>query len=216
MNRLIRIRIGLATLVIGGLLGLGGLLLRGQVPFPNLDVDAWAQAVTGSNYVLAQILTILAYVIPYLGFWAIYALLEQVENVEKLAFWGFMFSIIGTSLAIATLGIFSFVSPQIAVRYLQGDAQLPSIISQVVTGQAAIINLSGGILYLLGTVLLGLAIWRSRSLPKWSGLLITLNGIFLVFGFLWFPISLLSWVYILGAGLWLLVGPLEQNDLPSL
>jgi hypothetical protein len=108
-----------------------------------------------------------------------------------------MCSIIGTSLAIATLGIFSFVSPQLAERYFLGDSQLPAIVSQVATGLSAIINILGGILYLIGTGLLGLAIWGSGSLPKWSGLLIALHGLFLVFGFMLFPVLLLSWVFLL-------------------
>ena len=54
--------------MFGSLLGIVGLVLRGPVPFPNMDVDAWAQAVTGSNYFLAQVLNIIAYVLPYLGF----------------------------------------------------------------------------------------------------------------------------------------------------
>ena len=204
-----RIRLSLLTLVVGSVLGIFGLVLRGPVPLPNVDVDAWARAVTGSNYFLAQVMTIFAYVIPYFGFWAIYARLAKLDKVERLVFWGFMCSIIGTSLAIATLGVFSFVSPQLAERYFLGDNQLPEIISQVATGQPAIINILGGILYLLGTVSLGLAIWRSGSLPKWSGLLIALHGLFLVFGFMLFPVLLLSWVFLLSGGFWLVYGMKE-------
>ena len=202
----VRVRTGLLTLVIGSVMGIIALVLRGPVPLPNADVDAWARAVTGSNYFLAQVLTIFAYVIPYFGFWGIYASLARLEEVERLAFWGFMCSIIGTSLAIATLGIFSFVSPQLAERYFQGDNLLPEIISQVAIGQPAMINILGGVLYLLGTGLLGLAIWRSGSLPKWAGILIALHGLFLVFGFMLFPVLFLSWVFLLCGGLWLVYG----------
>jgi hypothetical protein len=87
-------------------LGIIGLVLRGPVPLLNLDVDTWAQVVTGSNYFLAQILSIFAYKLPYFGFWALYAYLAMIEQVKRFAFWGFMSSIIGTSLALATLGIF--------------------------------------------------------------------------------------------------------------
>jgi hypothetical protein len=198
-----RIRMGMLTLVFGSLLGIVGLLIRGPVPLPNTDVETWAQVATGSSYFLAQVLTIFAYVVPYFGFWAIYACLATNEKVEKLAFWGFMSSIIGTSLAIATLGVFSFVSPLLAERYLQGDVQLPEIITQVATGQPAVINFLGGTIYLLGTALLGLAIWRSGELPKWSGLLIALHGLFLVVGFMLFPLLVLSWVLLLFAGIWL-------------
>ena len=198
-----RIRLSVLTFAIGSVLGIIGLLLRGPIPLPNMDVDAWAQAVTGSNYFLAQVLTIIAYVLPYFGFWALYAYLAKVEQVERTAFWGFMTSIVGTSLALITLGIFSFVSPQIAQRFLQGDNQLPNIVIQVATGQPAIINYLGDTLYLFGTALLGVATWRSGILPKWAGLLIALHGLFLIFGFMLFPLLYLSWVFLLIAGLWI-------------
>ena len=198
-----RIRLSILTLAIGSVLGLIGFVLRGPVPLPNMDVDTWAQAVTASNYFLAQVLTIFAYILPYFGFWALYAFLARIERVERIAFWGFMSSIIGTSLALATLGIFSFVSPQIAQRYLQGDNNLPEIITLVATGQPAMINLLGGTIYLIGTGLLGVAIWRSGILPKWTGLLVGLHGLFLVFGFMLFPLLFLSWIFLLSAGLWI-------------
>jgi len=198
-----RIRMGLLSLVAGSVLGIVGLVLRGPVPLPNVDVDTWAQAVTGNKYFQAQILTIFAYVLPYFGFWAIYAYLVKAAKVERSAFWGFMCSIVGTSLALPTLGIFSFVSPHLAQRYLQGENQLPEIITQVATGQPAVINLLGGTIYLIGTGLLGVAIWRSGLLPKWAGLLIALHGLLLVVGFALFPLLVLSWVFLFCAGLWM-------------
>jgi hypothetical protein len=73
-------------------LGIIGLALRGPVPLLNLDVDTWTQVVTGSNYFLAQILSIFASILPYFGFWALYAYLAMIEHIEKIAFWGFMSS----------------------------------------------------------------------------------------------------------------------------
>lgn len=203
METSVRIRFGYLTLVVGSLLGILGLLLRGPVPLPNMDIESWSSGVTSSNYFLAQVLTIFAYVIPYVGFWAIYARVAMIEKVERAAFWGFMSSIVGTSLAIATLGVFSFVSPRLAELYLQGNEQLPNIIIEVATGQPAIINILGGTLYLLGTVLLGIAIWRSGLHPKWAGALIALHCTFLIFGFMYFPVLLLSWVFLFFAGMWL-------------
>lgn len=202
MGKQKRIRWSLFTFVIGGMLGLIGLLLRGPVPLPSVDVITWAQAVTSENYFAAQVSTILAYVVPFFGFWGLYAWLADHEDVEKIAFWGFITSIIGTSLAIATLGVFSFVSPFLAENFLLGDLQAPEIITQVASGRPAMINLSGGFLYLLGTGLLGFAIWRSKVLPKWTGLLLGFHGLCLVFGFMYYPLLLLSWVFLLVAGVW--------------
>lgn len=161
METSVRIRFGYLTLVVGSLLGILGLLLRGPVPLPNMDIESWSSGVTSSNYFLAQVLTIFAYVIPYVGFWAIYASIAMIEKVERAAFWGFMSSIVGTSLAIATLGVFSFVSPRLAELYLQGNEQLPNIIIEVATGQPAIINILGG------TLFVGYRAVGNRYLEKW-------------------------------------------------
>ena len=200
-----RIQWTMTTFILGGILGLASVLLRGPVPMPSVDVDTWANVVTNENYFLTQLLTLIAYILPYLGFWGLYASLSGQQNTEKLAFWGFMASIIGTSLAIAMLGVLSYVSPILAENFLQGDLSSPEVITQVTTGNPLWINLFGGFLYLLGTVFLGIAIWRSDSLPKWSGMLVGLHGLFLVFGFMFYPLLILSWLFILFAGLWLFI-----------
>lgn len=203
MEKKTRIHWSIFTFVLGGVLGLTGVLIRGPVPLPDVNIDGWLTAVTSDYYFTAQVLTIISYVLPYLGFWGLYAGLEDQIKVERIAFWGFMTAIMGTSLAIATLGVFSFVSPYLAEDYLLGDLQSPLMISEIATGKPALINLSGGFLYLLGTGLLGLALWRNEHWPRWSGLLISAHGLFLVIGFMFFPLLILSWVLLLAAGLWL-------------
>ena len=179
--------------------------MRGPVPLPSVDVETWTAAVTGDYYFYAQVLILIAYVMPFFGFWGLYEWLSERDEVEKLAFWGFLTAIIGTSLAIATLGVFSYVNPYLAEEYMLGDLQAPEIITQIATGRPAVINISDGSLYLLGTVLLGMTVWRSGLLPKWSGVLIAAHGLSLIFGFIFFPLLLASWVFLLLAGWWLFV-----------
>jgi hypothetical protein len=198
-----RIRFGFLSLMIGSILGIVALMVRGQVPLAQVDVAAWAEIVTAPGYVTAQVLYILGYVIPFWGFWALYAFLTKVERVEKLAFWGFLGSIVGTSLALPMLGVFAFVSPLIAQRYLGGDTQIPELLVQASAGIPLMVNLAGGVLYLLGTVLLGVAVWRSGFTSKWIGLMIALHGLFLVVGFGMYPVLLLGWVLLLVSGFWL-------------
>ena len=90
------------------------------------------------------------------------------------------------------------------IRLILG--RLPEIIIQVATGQPAIINLLGGTFYLIGTILLGVAIWRSKTYYKWAGLLFALHGLFLVIGFTTFLILVLGWVFLFFGGLWVFVG----------
>jgi hypothetical protein len=116
-----------------------------------------------------------------------------------------MTTIIGTSLAIATLGVFSYVSPYLAKDFMLGNMDAPEMITEIATGRPAIINIFGGSLYLLGTVLLGLAAWRSDLLPKWSGLLTAAHRFCLVFGFMFYLLLLASWIFLLAGGLWLFI-----------
>ena len=198
-----RIRFGLLVLGLSSVLGIIALLLRGQVPLAQNDAQAWAQSVTGGQYIWAQVLYIFAYVIPFWGFWALYAWLSKNDRVERMAFWGFLCSIVGTSLALPMLGVFAFVSPLIAQRYLGGDAQILDMLTQASSGVPLMVNLAGGVLYLLGTVLLGVAVWRSGLMAKWVGPLIALHGLFLVFGFTLYPLLLLGWVLLVVSGFWL-------------
>ena len=123
--------------------------------------------------------------------------------MEKLAFWGFMSAIIGASLAIATLGVFSYGSPYLAKDFMLGNLGAPEMITEIATGSQGIIHILGGSLYLLGTVLFGLAVWCSDLLPKWPGLLIAAHGLSLVSGSMFYPLLLASWTLLLAGGLWL-------------
>jgi len=196
-----RVRGSLLTFTIAGVFGLVGVVLRGPVPLPSVDVNIWANVVSSESYFLAQLLTLIAYVLPYFGFWGIYASLAEKVEVERAAFWGFILSIIGTSLAIAMLGVFSYVSPYLAELYLLGEENLPDIVTQIATGRPLWVNLTGGFLYLFGTFLLGWSIWRSGRFKRWPGFLIALHGLCLVFGFMFFPVLILSWVFLILAGL---------------
>jgi len=198
-----RLRIGLLTLPAGGLLGFVALLLRGAVPpLPSADPAVWTKAVTAALYAPAQYAYIIAYVLPYLGFWALYVYLKQ-SKFERLAFWGFMGAIVGTSLALPTLGVFAYVNPLLGELYAQGDQRMEQILASVVTGPPVVINLLGGTLYLLGAVLLGVAVWRSGRLPRWAGLLLALHGALLVFGFAILWVLLLSWAFLVVGGGWI-------------
>ena len=57
------------------------------------------------------------------------------------------------------------------------------IVNDVVTGPHPAINLLGGTIYLAGTLLLGVAVWRCGALPRWIGVFLALHGALRVFGF---------------------------------
>jgi len=199
-----RLVISLWTLPISGVLAIGALLLRKFIVLPGNDQLEWAQMVTSNSYLTAQYIYILAYIIPFLGFWALYMYLSQ-QHLEKLAFWGFTGTLLGTALPLTTLGVFSFASPAIGDLYLQGNVNAPQIINEIAFGPSMILaGLPGAFLYVGGCTAFGVAIWKSGILPKWSGVLLALHGIFIAFGFGMPTLLVLSWVFLTACGMWII------------
>ncbi|HSG45253.1 MAG TPA: hypothetical protein VLA72_19070 [Anaerolineales bacterium] len=199
-----RLIICLWTLPISGVVAIGALFLRKFIVLPGNDLGEWAQMVTSSSYLTAQYIYILAYILPFLGFWALYMYLSQ-HYLEKLAFWGLMGVILGTALPLTTLGVFSFASPAIGDLYLQGNTQSPQIITKIAFGPSmALAGLPGAFLYVGGCIAFGVAIWRSGVIPKWNGVLLALHGLFIAFGFGMPLLLVLSWVFLVTCGVWII------------
>ncbi len=199
-----RLILSLWTLPISGVLAIGALFLRRFTVLPGQDLLEWAQMVTSNGYLTAQYIYILAYVIPFLGFWALYMCLSQ-QNLEKLAFWGFVGTLLGTALPLTTLGTFAFASPAIGNLYLQGNTNAPQIITEIAFGSSLmLVGLPGAFLYIGGCAAFGTAIWRSGKLPKWSGVLLALHGLFIAFGFGIPALLVLSWVFLAVCGMWII------------
>ena len=206
-----RLIICLWTLPISGIVAIGALFLRKCTVLPGNDVLDWAQMETSSSYLTAQYIYILAYVIPFLGFWALYMYLSQ-QHLEKLAFWGLMGTILGTALPLTTLGVFSFASPAIGDLYLQGNTQASQIITEIAFGPSmALAGLPGAFLYVGGCIAFGVAIWRSGVIPKWSGVLLALHGLFIAFGFGMPALLVLSWVFLVICGIWVISNIQKAN-----
>jgi len=196
-----RLILGLWTLPISGVLAIGALFLRKFIVLPGQDLLEWAHMVTSNSYLTAQYIYILAYVIPFLGFWALYMYLSQ-QHLEKLAFWGFTGTLLGTALPLTTLGVFVFASPAIGDLYLQGNTNAPQIINEIAFGPSIILaGLPGAFLYVGGCLAFGIAIWKSGILPKWSGVLLVLHGLFIAFGYGMPVLLVLSWVFLAVCGI---------------
>jgi hypothetical protein len=195
-----RVQIFLFTLPIAGIIGLIGTILRGPFALPIPDINSWAQAATQPIFVVSHFLIIIGYVLPFLGFWAIHKHLE-IQNYEGLSFWGFIFCILGTALALPALGITGFAGPIAAQLYLAGNTEAASIISNALTDTGFIISIIAAVFYVLGPILLGIAIWKSSIIPKWIGLTFALHGLCLSFGFSMYPVLIIGWVLLIASSL---------------
>ena len=200
-----RIIVGLWTFPISGVIAIIALFLRKFVNLPVGDLTEWAQDVVSGNYLTAQYLYILAYVIPFFGFWALYIYLAQRAK-ERLAFWGLMGTLLGTGLPLTTMGVLAYASPVIGRIYLSGDTHLPQVINEIAMGSSMVMGMPGAFLYIGGCMSFGIAIWQSETINKWSGLALALHGLFVAFGFGVPLLLVLSWILLILSGIMFVKG----------
>jgi hypothetical protein len=82
-----------------------------------------------------------------------------------------VFAVLGSSLFLMLMGVSAFAAPEEGQAYLagiEGLADLPPSVSDTVFGVTTGLMI---ITTLVGNVLLGLAVWRSGVLPRWTGAL---------------------------------------------
>jgi hypothetical protein len=81
-------------------------------------------------------------------------------------------TVFGYALFLTVMGVATFASPGEGRAYLAGDEEFAEFAS---TGFAAtmqtLLVLLVPVLLLVGNVLLGVAVWRSGTLPRWAGAL---------------------------------------------
>jgi hypothetical protein len=165
-----RIRIGVLTFPISGLVAASAALVPGIGINPAVDPAGFAQA---ADYVgLANLVGIVSLVFLLFGFEALRTFLER-NSVDRWAFAGMTLSMIGVGLFLPFLGIIAFAGPVAGRLYLKGQARAVSIISESTSTANFAAFAFGGISVLfsvLGSILFSASIWRSGKLPKWSAI----------------------------------------------
>jgi len=200
-----RILSGLWTFPVSGVAAIIALFLRKFVNLPVGDISEWATSVVSKNYLTAQYLYILAYAVPFFGFWALYVYLAQKQK-ERLAFWGLMGTLLGTALPLTTLGVLAYASPAVGRLYLQGDTHLPQMITEIAMGSSMVMGMPGAFLYVGGCISFGVAVWQSGTINKWAGVALALHGLFIAFGFGMPWMLVLSWAFLIASGIMFVVG----------
>jgi hypothetical protein len=160
-------------------IGLLGLSLYGALTFfsslnPQPDYttypEAWARYVTTSGYVVEHLfLSILGVIFAIFGVFALGAYLAT-SRAGGMGLVAMVITVLGSALLLVILGVTTFASPEQGQAILAGmnTDELPDTFAD--TAQALT-----GLVYILlgfvGNILLGVAVWRSGTLPKWAGAL---------------------------------------------
>lgn len=157
-TRLIRLS-GLA-LVVGGLLFAIGNLLH---PLEHSE-----EAHHAATWVTAHVTFMVGMIGMLLGLPMLYA--RQAERSGWLGLIGYTAFFVGIVATITGSWFEAFVVPQI--DHAAADA--------IETGDAARFNLPGGLLFMFGQVLFGIATYRARHYSRAAALVIVASGIFLL------------------------------------
>lgn len=176
-----RIRSGSAALVVSGLLfATTPFLTIGTITPPDeTRVFTVASAVNPNSlkWRIGMALLFLAYASMVLGLVALYAHLSQTRE-ERWAFAGLVVTIGALIVYLPLLGIAAYVIPT------AGGSDTIVIINQTWTDPFIMLPFIGGILWNVGIALLGLAVWRSKTLSTVGGIGLLLAGVLGVPGFL--------------------------------
>ena len=161
-------------------IGLLGLPLYGVLTFfssldpqpdPSTHYEAWVRFVTTDGYVIKHLLlSVLGIVFQIFGTIALGAYLVN-SRAGRMGLWAMVITVLGSALFLTVGGVSTFSAPfegQIVLAGMEEVGELPSSLAS--TLQTATFGVSI-LLGFVGNVLLGVAVWRSGILPKWSGVL---------------------------------------------
>jgi hypothetical protein len=161
-------------------IGLLGLPLYGALTFwssldaqpdPDTQLMAWARYVTTNEYVIGHLFgSILGLVFLIFGAFALGVYLAT-GRAGRLGLWAMFLTVLGSALFLPLQGISTFAVPEEGQAVLAGLEEfeaLPGIFANTVAGLTGLVVI---LLGFAGHILIGVAVWRSETLPRWAGAL---------------------------------------------
>jgi hypothetical protein len=171
------VRIGLWALPLYGVLTFWSSL--DPQPDPNTDYEAWSRYVTTDHYVLTHVFgSIFGLILAIFGTFALGAYLAK-SRAGRLGLVAMVLTVLGSALFLPGMGVSTFSAPEEGQAYLagiEGLTELPTSSADIAFG---VISLLVVVLLFVGNVVLGVAVWRSGTLPKWSGALWAAAAVFM-------------------------------------
>jgi hypothetical protein len=160
-------RLGVLAIPVYGLLAL--LSTLSHQPDYRTDFHAYAEYVTTTGFLVSHLVgSILGTTIGLFGVLALGAVLAATGG-RRLALRGLVLSVGGMAFIMTLFGAATFAQPAIGRAYLAGQQAAVAINSDLYSAPAVAVGLTGGLLYSAGAVLLGVALWRAGTLPRWAG-----------------------------------------------
>ncbi len=188
------IRAGLLALPVYGLLTFWATFTH--EPDRQNQVEAYARYISTPTYLAQHLLgSILGTILAIFGVIALAAYLAN-GRARHLALLGMVLSVAGNCLILTIFGFSTIFSPVIGRLYLEGQPGAMDVNEAIFSSPAFVFLVLPGLLFfLVGTILFGVAIWRSGTLPRWAGLLFAPTGLLMAAGLQ------IGWTQTLGSAL---------------
>jgi len=170
-----RVSFGAVALILAGLTLIPQGILTINVPTAPEQNLSFAAGANAFSYRFSMMLVSISLALFILGVFALYAHLSQTKQ-EKMAFAGLMVTVGFLALFLPLTGFAAFVVPAIGNLVEQGHMEMISVLDAIFKEPFLPIQFFAGILWNVGSILLGIAIWRSETLWKWGGLLFIVYG----------------------------------------
>ena len=166
------VRVGLLALPLYGVLTLWTTFIH--QPDPNADFEVYARYVSATNYLVDHLFgSILGVMLAIFGAVALGVYLSS----RRSALLGMVTSIAGNALTLTIFGMSTFATPAVGRAYLEGQRNIIEVNQDILGTPVIVTALVSGLLYTVGTILFGVAVWRSTTLPKWAGVLYAPTGL---------------------------------------
>jgi hypothetical protein len=168
------IRRGLWALPLYGLLTLLATLTH--QPDPETEFSAFAEYVSTDRFLVSHLVgSIFGAAIGILGMVALAAHLAATA-VRGRAVVALVLSVIGLTLTAGVFGAAAFGQPAVGEAQLAGQANAKQLYDAIYDTPLFITAGLGVLLYSAGGIAFGLALWRVRTLPRWSGVFFGLSA----------------------------------------
>ena len=174
-----RLRLGALALGISSVFVLLGQIIKPIVPYAQTSPSDFARALISKEYLIAQILFLLAFPLFSTAAISIYKLLSYSRD-HRPAFWAMVFSVIGVGLSMSSIGINAVVLPLIGRLYLAGEMNALNIYYVLQDYPRSLILQFGGYLLAIGIVIFSWVIWRNETLSRWGAALYLVGWIMFV------------------------------------
>jgi hypothetical protein len=123
----------------------------------------------------------LGLILAIFGTFALGAYLAR-SRAGRLGLVAIVISVFGSALFLMPMGVSTFAAPEEGQAYLAGIEGIPEMTTSFADTAFAATSLLVIVLLFVGNVLLGVAIWRSGTLPRCAGVLWAAAPVFMYLG----------------------------------